>query len=402
MTLFETAIAARLPLIAIQTDDLLSVQDVLGHLAKKAVKLYPKAASGATTWNASVPVSPGEVYYTTEEVDATLFYKKMQASEASLVLVNVKEKGPAFDAGFLTFPRELLVKFVKEHAPQGNVEPLVSALSGLSYRDAVHIANLATAEFKAFTPDSVLAIRRKYVPLVGGLELIDTKQFHYHVAPELEDWLNLDGRLFKVAKDRLLVPRGLLLAGPPGTGKTSGAKHIAARLEVPLYRLDMAGVLNKYLGESERNLKLALSQLETLQPCVFLIDEVEKLFAVSDGDTTGVSSRVLAWLLWWLQEHSLRVLTVMTTNREEAIPPELYRAGRIDRQIWLGKLSGEQTALYVSELVSKLSYLVPLDASEITHNLFGISGNDGTVAPAVATEFVLSECKKRYLQSMKE
>jgi SpoVK/Ycf46/Vps4 family AAA+-type ATPase len=135
-------------------------------------------------------------------------------------------------------------------------------------------------------------------------------------------------QFFLHSRDERLVPRGLLFDGPPGTGKTMAAKYLAYELAVPLYRLDVSGVKGKYVGESESSFSEALRRIESSAPCVVLLDEVEKLFA--GNDTSGVTQGILASLLWWLQEHGSRVLTVMTTNKVSTVPAELYRPGRID------------------------------------------------------------------------
>lgn len=112
------------------------------------------------------------------------------------------------------------------------------------------------------------------------------------------------------------------------TGKTLAAKHIASTFKVPLYRLDLGAMMGKYVGESEANLNSALAQVDQVEPCVVVFDEVEKIFQ-SQGDS-GVTSRLLSQLLWWLQEHKTKVFTVMTTNNLGIIPEELHREGRID------------------------------------------------------------------------
>jgi SpoVK/Ycf46/Vps4 family AAA+-type ATPase len=120
----------------------------------------------------------------------------------------------------------------------------------------------------------------------------------------------------------------LLFDGAAGTGKTAASKYIAQKFGVPLYHLDLGAMKGKYVGESEGNLIAALTQVDQVEPCVVILDEVEKIFQNS-GDS-GVTSGLLSQLLWWLQEHKTQVFTVMTTNNRLAIPPELYREGRID------------------------------------------------------------------------
>jgi SpoVK/Ycf46/Vps4 family AAA+-type ATPase len=154
--------------------------------------------------------------------------------------------------------------------------------------------------------------------------------------------------------DYRLRPRGLLLSGKPGTGKTMGAKRIASRLNVPLMRLDLGIVMSKYVGESEANLATALARVEEAQPCVMLIDEVEKLF--HGEDESGVTQNLLAGLLWWMQEHRAAVLTIMTTNDMKKLPPELIRPGRIDCQIETKGIAQKDWAAFIRKQVEELGY----------------------------------------------
>ncbi len=150
------------------------------------------------------------------------------------------------------------------------------------------------------------------------------------------------------------------MAGIPGTGKTMSAKYIAGQLKMTLFRLDVGALQSKYVGESEQNLRRALQVVSQNEPCVMLIDEVEKLFQGTDD--SGVTANLLAGLLWWLQEHRSRVLTIMTTNDEEKLPTELVRPGRIDRRITFGPLEKDEIANYVVGLLESLGIEdMPLD-----------------------------------------
>lgn len=148
------------------------------------------------------------------------------------------------------------------------------------------------------------------------------------------------------------------------TGKTLGAKYIANQLEVPLFRLDLGGMLGKYVGESEGNLNFALSQIDQAEPAVLLIDEVEKLFT-GDNDS-GVTTRLLSTLLWWLQEHDSRVLTLFTTNEITKLPDELYRPGRVDRIISFTGLAEKEGKLFGWQVAKTLKGTVKLPKSEVS------------------------------------
>jgi hypothetical protein len=126
-------------------------------------------------------------------------------------------------------------------------------------------------------------------------------------------------------------PRGVLLLGVQGCGKSMLAKAVAAGFGVPLVRLDFGTLYDKFHGETEKNLRAALASAEQLEPCVLWIDEIEKgLAADSSNGDGGVSRRVLGYLLTWMAERRSRVFLVATANQIDALPPELLRKGRFD------------------------------------------------------------------------
>ncbi|KAF0126797.1 MAG: ATPase AAA [Elusimicrobia bacterium] len=130
---------------------------------------------------------------------------------------------------------------------------------------------------------------------------------------------------------RLPPPKGLLMLGVQGCGKSLAAKVIAGELEVPLYRLDLNRLYSKYIGETEENLRKALKTVERLAPVCLWIDEIEKVFASSGGEIDGgVSRRILGTFLTWMQERKDRSFIAATANDIESLPPELLRKGRFD------------------------------------------------------------------------
>lgn len=121
----------------------------------------------------------------------------------------------------------------------------------------------------------------------------------------------------------------MLLVGVPGCGKSLSAKAISAEWQLPLYRLDLASILGKYVGESEGRLKDALETVDRISPCVLWIDEIEKGLA-GQNDSTGVNRRLVGQFLFWLQESDSRSFVVATANDVRSLPPELFRKGRFD------------------------------------------------------------------------
>ena len=148
----------------------------------------------------------------------------------------------------------------------------------------------------------------------------------------LKRWLNERKRSFLPdAPANLPPPKGILLLGVQGCGKSLAAKVAAGALGLPLYRLDLNRLYSKYIGETEENLRKALKTVESLSPVCLWIDEIEKIFAASSGEIDGgVSQRVLGEMLTWMQERSDRSFIAATSNNIDNLPPELLRKGRFD------------------------------------------------------------------------
>lgn len=155
----------------------------------------------------------------------------------------------------------------------------------------------------------------------------------------MKDWLREKRKLFFVpdevlAEYDLTAPKGILLAGIPGCGKSYSAKMTAKEWELPLFRFDIGGVYDKWVGESERRMREALRFIDNVAPCVVWIDEIEKALSVSDsGNDTG--KRVLGQFLFWLQESESRVFLVATANDIEKLPAELFRKGRFSEMFFV-------------------------------------------------------------------
>jgi hypothetical protein len=128
----------------------------------------------------------------------------------------------------------------------------------------------------------------------------------------------------------LPAPRGVLLVGVQGCGKSLAAKYVARAWRLPLLKLDAGRLYDKYVGETERNLRRAIATAEGMAPCVLWMDEIEKALAQSGGDDGGVSKRMFGSFLTWMQEKRHDVFVVATANDLSVLPPELLRKGRFD------------------------------------------------------------------------
>ena len=212
---------------------------------------------------------------------------------------------------------------------------LVRNLAGLTATDARRLAMKAVDDGVISESDIPEVLRAKY-ELLGGDSLLS---FEYDTAKfsdiggmtRLRNWLETRKSFFLGDDDSLDPPRGLLLLGVQGCGKSLAAKAAAGIYGVPLLQLDFGVLYNKYYGETERNLRRALETAELMAPCVLWMDEIEKaISAGSSDDDGGVSRRLLGALLTWMAEKKKPVFLVATANDIAQLPPELIRKGRFD------------------------------------------------------------------------
>jgi hypothetical protein len=384
--MLKLAIKSGLPLITVVTDDVVNAGAVITAIAgQKAQPHQP---------NLKPNIAQGQLYYITgsDKLDLKVQYQLFSQRGSTLIVINPTEpSAAAFDAGVLVAPPSMIEKFVKKYGDKEHHEGLMAAMAGLSFEQVFQVSKLAMTKHGQYTPRAVRDIRRTFFGTVRGLQMLPTEFLFYMPDMTLLGWLQDSGRFLTEFDEPLLTPRGLLFNGPPGTGKTMGAKFLARSLDLPLYHLDIAGLMEKYVGESEQNLRIALKQAEQSAPCIMLIDEVEKLFSTGNDDT-GVTSRMLSTILWWLQEHKSKVFTVMTTNKESAIPPELYRPGRIDSEIKFKLLGFEDALLFEKELAQQLGKQFKLDWAKLCGEL------PDAASHAKITQLVIQRAKKEYLK----
>jgi hypothetical protein len=169
-----------------------------------------------------------------------------------------------------------------------------------------------------------------------GIELGKPATIPFGGLDLLCEWLMRRRRLFtqEARSHSLPQPKGVLLAGPPGTGKSHSAKNIANILNLPLLQLDIASLLGSLVGESEGNVRRALKTAEAIAPCVLWVDEIEKALS-GTGDTSGVSQRILGNILTFMSESTSGVFVVATCNDPSALPSEFKRKGRFDENFFV-------------------------------------------------------------------
>ena len=219
-------------------------------------------------------------------------------------------------------------------------QALLQALGGLTINQARQAVARAILEDGALGPGDIRALIESKAQLLGDEGLLEyypaeDNSFELGGFRRLTAWLERArvGFSDEAAALNLSPPRGVLLVGVQGCGKSLAAKWVARRWQMPLLKLDAGRLFNKYIGETERNVRRAIEVAESMAPAVLWIDELEKAFAgsrVGVDQDGGVSQRILATFLTWLQEKEKPVFVVATANDVFALPPELLRKGRFD------------------------------------------------------------------------
>lgn len=169
----------------------------------------------------------------------------------------------------------------------------------------------------------------------------------------LKKWVSRRKRAFtdEAKTFGLPAPKGILMVGPPGSGKSLGAKAVSSELNLPLIRCDFGKLLGSLVGQSEGNMRKAIEVAEAMSPCVLWIDEIEKALAGSGGGShdSGVGARLLGYLLTWMQEKTSPVFVYATANDVSGLPPELLRKGRFD-EMWSVLLPTESERMEILEI----------------------------------------------------
>jgi SpoVK/Ycf46/Vps4 family AAA+-type ATPase len=241
---------------------------------------------------------------------------------------------------------------------------MVRQLLGLTTTDARRIIRSVIHDDGAIKQDDLERITRARYRLIesnGALSCeFDTTEFSdVGGLQNLKRWVELRRTAFLDPGGEPDTPRGILLVGVQGGGKSLAAKAVAGMWDIPLLRLDFGTLYNKFFGETERNLREALQAAEAMAPCVLWIDEIEKAIASGDYDS-GTSRRILGNLLTWMAERTAPVFIVATANVIEQLPPELIRKGRLD-EIFFVDLPDAPTRAEIFAIHLRKRDLKPID-----------------------------------------
>ena len=242
-----------------------------------------------------------------------------------------------------------ILKFSKDNnikVDEKDIGEVAISLKGLTKLEIDHVLNMIIESKNNISisgRDIIIKEKGQIIKKSSILEIIDFKEKIEDIGglEGLKEWLKSKAQVFRrldeAKKFGVDTPKGVLLVGMPGCGKSLAAKASARLFNVPLLRLDIGRLLGKYVGESEHNMRVALKTTESISPCILWIDEIEKAFAGinQDGGASDITKRLFGQFLTWLQEKENTVFVVATANDITAFPPEFLRKGRFDEVFFI-------------------------------------------------------------------
>ncbi|MGL5279572.1 MAG: SUMF1/EgtB/PvdO family nonheme iron enzyme [Cetobacterium sp.] len=261
-------------------------------------------------------------------------------------------------------------------------------LKGLKTLEINHVLNMMLEE------DRILSIRNKHIIIKEKgqlikksniLELVNFKEKIEDIGglQHLKKWLNNKSIIFKNLEGAknfgVDTPKGVLLVGMPGCGKSLAAKASARLFNTPLLRLDIGRLLGKYVGESEHNMREALKTAESISPCILWIDEIEKAFSgiEQSGGASDITKRLFGHFLTWLQEKESAVFVVATANDISSFPPEFLRKGRFDEIFFIDfPNEQERERIFEIHLEKRRKNLKNFDCLKLAKETSGYCGAD--------------------------
>lgn len=308
--------------------------------------------------------------------------------------------------------RQRSLQEIQARLTKREMEQLVRTLRGLTAEEASRVVAAAIYDdglLDGADLPRIMDAKRNRLGTLGCLESIAAD-----VAPEdigglhnLKRWLNQRRGGFTVkARDYGLdPPRGILLLGVQGCGKSLCAKVVASAWGMPLLRMDPGVLYQKFIGESEARLREALSQAESMAPVVLWIDEIEKAFASASSASAdgGLSQRMFGTLLAWMQDHRYPIFLIATANRIEDLPAELMRKGRFDEVFFVDLPSAEdRECIFAIHLRKRRRDKANFDLARLVAASEGFSGAEieqAVVAGLYAAFSENGECNTEHLLS---
>lgn len=302
--------------------------------------------------------------------------------------------------------KEIIQMFIEENGIQivndSLIDELAVAFKGLTEFEINNLLALSYADDGELTRRDLRLIfdqKQQMIKKAGILEMIPLKETVEDIGglENLKEWFIRKAKVYKnmnIAKAYGVdMPKGVLIAGIPGCGKSLNAKAAANLFEVPLLRLDMGRLMGKYVGESEANLRKAIALAEAISPCVLWIDELEKAFAGIGGAGGGaeVTTRLFGNFLTWMQEKNSPTFVVATANDTTKLPPELLRKGRFDEIFYVGLPNDQEREKIFKIHINKRrpQDLNNINIAKLVKESRGFSGADieGVIKDAVESAF---------------
>jgi ATP-dependent 26S proteasome regulatory subunit len=305
------------------------------------------------------------------------------------------------------FSRLAKTRALKRKLDAAGVDAIAENLRGLTEEEADRAVTQAIIAQYALSPEvitSVLEMKKSLLRRSGMLEFVEASESMASVGglDNLKQWLQQRyGAWDESARSfGLEAPRGVIILGVQGCGKSMCARAIAGEWKLPLVKFDSSAVFDKYIGETEKRVKKMFQVAEELAPAVLWIDELEKVFAGSSADSAssdaGVSSRLLAAFLSWMQDRTAPVFVAATSNNVNVLPPELIRKGRFDELFFVDLPNGaERRAILSIQLTRHKQNPENFDLSPVAAAAHGYSGAE--IDAAVQTAMYAAYSSKKLL-----
>lgn len=289
-------------------------------------------------------------------------------------------------AEILTIINEFIVDLEIE-VEQDTINDIALSFKGLNEFQIKQILNLAYQDGGCIDKEDKLLIlkeKEQFIKKAGMLEIVNFTETVDDIGglENLKEWLQRKAKIFanldKAIKFGVDVPKGIMIIGMPGCGKSLTAKATASLFEIPLVRLDVGRLLGKYVGESENNMRKALKLSEAISPCVLWIDEIEKAFAgVGSDGGNEVTTRLFGQFLTWMQEKENTVFIVATANDISRMPPEFMRKGRFDELFFVDLPNGEERRKIIDiHLKKRKKWNKNIDSIALIKETNGFNGAD--------------------------
>jgi len=309
---------------------------------------------------------------------------------------------------------ETLVRIGKTHTVQrkldaAGLDTLAASLLGLTEEEAERAISQAVVARYALSPDCVTDVLEAKKALLKRSEMLEFVDASNNMASvggleNLKGWLaqrrnSWDAQALQFGLD---PPKGVIILGVQGCGKSLCARAIAGEWNIPLVKFDTAAIYDKFIGETEKRIQKVFKVTEGLAPCVLWIDELEKVFAGSGPDSAsadaGVSSRLLASFLSWMQERKPAVFVAATCNNVTVLPPELIRKGRFDELFFVDLPSvAERKQIFSIQLTKRKRNPGDYDLDRVAAAAKGFSGAE--IESAVQTALYAAFARKQELRN---